>query len=290
MRRGPTKVAALPAGGRYGATVFGVDVPVLRSPMGALPPARLAVKSSSAGVVRIDASTAETLGDLARDQVSSYLVRATEFPGVGWALRVRGAIPERVQRDPRVLALEARLPRRAGSEQDVPLEELLARGSYVAAPLALQPRRDYLTCTRYDADVLPLDNLIVIDDDTTVTLGWLWSQAFWVWSHIVSVEEPGATRLRAYMTFPAPPLGRRNRQRLEIAVDTVLRARSYGLQNSLENLYLEMPRPLLEAHDQLDQVVNEILGLPPNSTDNDLVEHLPSLFVQVHTAKLSLGP
>ena len=84
-------------------------------------------------------------------------------------------------------------------------------------PKVIAETRDYLRVSTYDADVLPLDSLLVIGDETQVTFGWLSSRAFWIWTQVVRRNIPNATTYTAYVNFPAPKLGRKDRNRLEVA-------------------------------------------------------------------------
>ena len=264
--------------------MLGFKVRRRKTPLGHLPDARLGIKAARAGLVLIPEDLADELGQVAPQERSDYLVQVAAFPGSKWAARVQGALPPRVRASSIVASLEARVARSEGSPQDKPLEELLPASPYIAMPARVTRQRDYLSVTNYDADVLPLDNLLVVSEDTTVTMGWLSSQAFWVWTQVVTEHEPGASTFRAYTTFPAPLLSRKERQRLEIAVDTILRARMHALGNDIEELYREMPRALYAAHNELDRVVNELLGLPADVSDERLAQHLVDRFVELLAA------
>lgn len=264
--------------------MLGFHVGRRRTPLGQLPVAQLGIKAARAGLLLIPQDLEDELGRVAPQQRADYLVRVAAFPGFKWAVRVQGSLPPSVHASSVVVALEARVRRSEGSPQDTPLGELLPASPYIAMPVRVSRRRDYLSVTNYDADVLPLDNLLVVSEDTTVTMGWLSSQAFWVWTQVVAEHEPGASTYRAYTTFPAPALSRKERQRLEIAVDTILRARMHALGNDIEELYREMPRALYAAHNELDRVVNELLGLPADVSDEHLAQHLIDRFVELLAA------
>lgn len=155
------------------------------------------------------------------------------------------------------------------------------RPSTVGIGAALQPQpdwvvlrrrlgkgpRDLALVARYDETDLPLDELNVISEDTLIVFGWLASRAFWIWQHTVAVDNPRATTLHAYRTFPAPVLKKKDRESLEEAARIVLLSRSHLMSEGLEALYREMPQQLEWAHTQLDDVVDRLLGIPTGADE-----------------------
>lgn len=127
--------------------------------------------------------------------------------------------------------------------------------------------RDLASVARYDETDLPLDELNVIGEDTLIVFGWLASRAFWIWQQTVASDNPRATTLHAYRTFPAPNLNKKSRETLEDAARTVLLSRSYLMNDSLEALYADIPQQLAWAHDELDQAVDRLLGIPDDADD-----------------------
>ena len=251
-----------------------------RKPLGHLPRAHFGVRPGAVGLAldltdeqlhlaqSLDAPRADFLTQVATDRTTT------------WALRFEGLIPEAVRKS----SLVARFipightPREGqvgGSHLlDKPLTQLMPSGAYIAIPKVIPETRDYLRVSTYDPDVLPLDSLLVIDDDTQVTFGWLSSRAFWLWTQVVRSNIPTATTYTAYVNFPAPKLGRKDRNRLEVAVDTILRARSHLIGDTVEDLYGRMPDQLQWAHSELDSVVEDLLGIPADSDDEAVIRSL----------------
>lgn len=127
--------------------------------------------------------------------------------------------------------------------------------------------RDFAAVARYDETDLPLDELNIIGDDTLMVFGWLASRAFWVWQQAVAADKPRATTLHAYKTFPVPELTKKDREVLEEAARTVLLSRSHLMSEGLEALYESPPEQLLWAHDELDHVVDHLMGIPEDADD-----------------------
>lgn len=251
-----------------------------RKPLGDLPRARLGVRPSAVGLT-LDLTDKQLLEAESIDApASKFLTQVATPRATSWALRFEGLIPEAVRES----SLVARFipightPREGqvgGSDLlDKPLTQLMPSAAYISIPKAIPEDRDYLRVSTYDADVLPLDSLVVIDEDTLVTFGWLSSRAFWLWTQVVRDNVPTATTYTAYVNFPAPRLGRKDRNRLEVAVDTVLRSRSHFLTDTINDLYSRMPEQLKWAHKEVDDVVEDLLGVPTDADDTEVVKRL----------------
>ena len=141
-----------------------------------------------------------------------------------------------------------------GAEQKVP-------PNAITISRLITQTRNYADVARYDATDLPLEALIVINDDTTIVFGWLASRGFWLWQQFVKNAHPRATTARAYNSFPAPELNRTNRERLETAAHTVLTSRAHFLDGALADLYSNTPPQLQWAHNELDVLTDELLGI-----------------------------
>jgi hypothetical protein len=75
--------------------------------------------------------------------------------------------------------------------------------------------------------------------------------------------------LQAYNSFPAPLLGRTEREALVHAVEGVVLTRSYLMEGSLAALYANPPVQLVYAHRELDAVVDRLLGIPAGADDEE---------------------
>lgn len=137
--------------------------------------------------------------------------------------------------------------------------------------------RDYADVARYDATDLPLEALIVINYDTTIVFGWLASRGFWLWQQFVKWNHPRATTARAYNSFPAPELSRTDRERLETAAHTVLTSRAHFLDGTLADLYSNTPPQLQWAHNELDALTDELLGIA-NCDDQSAIAVLANVY------------
>lgn len=128
---------------------------------------------------------------------------------------------------------------------------------------------------RFNPEVIAGNQVWVLDGDSLVTVGIMMSRAYRLWVD-------GSKRLTAgaHDTFPCPELTRDQQVALETCVDQVLRARQYAMDSTLDELYRRMPQPLTDAHDQLEQVVADILGVRADVSDDGLVSRLQALAQQ----------
>ncbi len=255
-----------------------------RKPLGALPRAHIGTRPGAIGLT-LDVTDEEVRqAELIAAPSNEFLTQVATSHGKTWALRFEGFLPEAVRRSSLVarfipIGHTPRDGQVGGSDLlDKPLTQLMPSGAYIAIPKAIPESRDYLTVSTYDADVLPLDSLMTISEDTVVTFGWLSSRAFWLWTQVVRANVPPATTFAAYVNFPAPKLGRKDRDRLEFAVDTVLRSRSHFLTSTVNDLYSRMPEQVEWAHKELDSLVDELLGIPADADDLSAMEHLRSSY------------
>lgn len=127
--------------------------------------------------------------------------------------------------------------------------------------------RDLASVARYDETDLPLEELNYINKDTMVVFGWLASRAFYLWQQSVLQTNPRATTLQAYNSFPVPNLQKKDRASLEEAARAVLLSRSYLMEGSLTDLYVDLPQQLAWAHSELDATVDKLLGIPDTADD-----------------------
>jgi hypothetical protein len=257
-----------------------------RKPLGQLPAAHFGTRAVAAGlIIDVDELVVESAEKVSPSEKHEYLTKIVTSRGIGWGIRVRGALPESV-RDSTFLQ-QLIVPRRSGDAAvseahnrllNRPLSSLLQRGKYLAVPKTISNLRNYLAVSSYDPEILPLDSLLVIDADSGTTFGWLSSKAFWLWTQVVASNAPSATVYMAYNSFPALDLSPKNKAILESAANTVLRSRGHFLQTSLTELYDIPPAQLLWAHQKLDAVVNELFDLAGDASDAEVIDALISRY------------
>jgi hypothetical protein len=151
---------------------------------------------------------------------------------------------------------------------------------YFALPKVLRRGSPVLALGCYNPDIVVNDEVWVVgSSDAQVTAGVLMSRVYRVWVETVGAERRngdltiGVTSV--HNTFPCPVPTRRQRERIEEAVDGVLVARGYA-QRPLDALYGSdgMPRPLARAHAELDAAVDNLFGFRAATSDEEVAREL----------------
>lgn len=73
----------------------------------------------------------------------------------------------------------------------------------------------------------------------------------------------------SHNTFPLPELSRSQVDAIEGAARRILLARAHHMDSTIDELYGrdELPRPLRQAHDDLDAEMADAFGVDPDSSD-----------------------
>ena len=143
--------------------------------------------------------------------------------------------------------------------------------------------KKYLLNQKYFAiEVLP-PNLINSEDafivagDNHLIMGFLMSSLFPIWVRHSSGKDNGVIEFKtAYNTFPFPEFNARQEAKILERVSTVYRARGTSSGKQLSDIYCagDLPDHLEMAHEDLDDAVLEVFGLPPDASIEDISEKL----------------
>jgi hypothetical protein len=166
------------------------------------------------------------------------------------------------------------------------------RGSYLAVPLHSSEERKYVPIAFFDEDTICTNAVSIVPEASLATFGLMSSSAFNVWNKAISGRLESRVRISGgitYNNFPFPALTKEQVTVLEKVALEVLTARKVHQGNSLADLYggISMPKDLKKAHDNLDSLVLGFLGIPPNSTETQVLSSLFSLYVEMQTEQLS---
>jgi len=165
------------------------------------------------------------------------------------------------------------------------------RGSYLAVPLHSSEERKYVPIAFFDEDTICTNAVSIVPEASLATFGLMSSSAFNVWNKAISGRLESRVRISGgitYNNFPFPALTKEQVTVLEKVALEVLTARKVHQGNSLADLYggISMPKDLKKAHDNLDSLVLGFLGIPPNSTETQVLSSLFSLYVEMQTEQL----
>lgn len=205
-----------------------------------------------------------------------------------WCLWLVDATPAEIRQSPelrrRLQAVrEQRLAsRRAATQElaDTPgLFGFIAQpeSDYIAIPRHSSSEREYIPFAYFPPSVVTTDALSLIPDAPKWLFGAISSRPFVVWSHAVSGRLGEGIRISGgitYNNFPFPEFSGDVEEELAAGAQAVLDARTNHSDASLADLYenLAMPVGLRRAHQILDSVMMEALGVDSRASDEDLLE------------------
>ena len=95
-----------------------------------------------------------------------------------------------------------------------------------------------------------------------------------------------------YNNFPVPPLSGPLKEKLTVAALRVLDVREYHCEQTLAELYDpdKMPDDLLEAHAQVDALVDSIYSRKPYETDEQRLSDLFAMYERMTAAEAAKAP
>ena len=153
----------------------------------------------------------------------------------------------------------ARFPhlfRQLGLVSDVP---------FVGIPEVSSERRRYLPVAHFDPEVIISNKVYGAVDPHGIVFAVASSSMFWTWMKTVGgrmKSDPSFSSTITWNNFPMPALTEHQRDALASAGIKIINARAHYPGRSLEDHYapLAMAPELVRAHDQLDTVMDKILG------------------------------
>jgi hypothetical protein len=157
---------------------------------------------------------------------------------------------------------------------------------YLVMPEVSSSGRRYIPGCFFEPEVIAGNKLIVFPNADLWLFGLLHSLMWNSWMSAVSgrlKSDYSFSPSIGYFTFPFPELDDGKRKRLSVAAQDVLDARDFESSASLADLYdpVAMPRTLVEAHDNLDAVVDSLLA--PRKKIRTQADRLGILFERYET-------
>ena len=154
---------------------------------------------------------------------------------------------------------------------------------YIALPRVSSENRQYVPIDYCGSEIVATDALLTIPNGTLSIFAILMSRSFNLWNARVSGRLKSDYRISAeitYNNFPLPKLTDEEREKLTKSGNEILEARKKFNDSSLADLYgaVSMPTELMKAHQANDKNVLKIYGLKPDSSDDDVLANLFSLF------------
>lgn len=154
---------------------------------------------------------------------------------------------------------------------------------YLLVPRVSSEKRKYIPIGYMSKDIIATDAVFTVPNASLYTFGILTSSTHNAWMRTVA----GRLEMRyrysntiVYNNFPWPEVNEKQKEKIEKTAQAVLDARALYPDNSMADLYdeLTMPRELRKAHEANDKAVLEAYGLNKNSSEDEIVAHLFTLY------------
>lgn len=154
--------------------------------------------------------------------------------------------------------------------------------SAIVIPKKLRTKDKYFAIEVLSPDQIDRAEFHGLPSDSMAIVGILASSFFPIWvraisDHTVTIGQESAS---AYNNFPFPDLTKSQSKLLEENVGKVFKARSILSFNKLSDIYngQVLPEHLLMAHEDLDDVLLSIFGLPLEANNDEILEVLVKRF------------
>ena len=150
------------------------------------------------------------------------------------------------------------------------------------------PKKYFRQQNYFAIEVLPpqfidSNELIVLAENNPIILGFLLSSVFPIWVKGVTGKNEGSINFKkTYNTFPFPSFSKKQESELLERVGGVLKARGSASGKLLSEIYCsgQIPEHLEMAHEDLDEIVLDIFGLPAGATNAEILEKLFSEYMR----------
>lgn len=162
--------------------------------------------------------------------------------------------------------------------------------NYVAIPKVSSENRRYIPMDYLPKEIIPGDNLFMLQDATLYHFGILMSNVHMAWMRAVAGRMKSDYRYSTsivYNNFPWPTPTPEQTAAIKKTAQAILDARELYPDSSLADLYDEvlMPKELREAHRANDRAVMRAYGFPIKMTEADCVAALMQRYEQLTAGK-----
>ena len=136
---------------------------------------------------------------------------------------------------------------------------------YVGVPRVFSERRQWATVAYLDASVIAGDKVYTVSDSDGFAFAIISSLMFMAWQKMIGgrlESRPNFSNTVVWNNLPLPRVSAHDRERIAEAGRNLSKARLVTGETSLAAMYEQTPlnEALLEAHESLDQVVDEAFG------------------------------
>ena len=149
--------------------------------------------------------------------------------------------------------------------------------NHLVIPKNFLKKQNYFAIEVLPPNLIDSEDMFVVGGDNHLIMGFLLSSLFPIWVRSVSGRDEGSVDIKkAYNTFPFPDFNAKQEAKILERVSGVYRARGNSSGKQLSDIYCsgDLPDHLEMAHEDLDDAVLEVFGLPPEATNEEIAEKL----------------
>ena len=157
---------------------------------------------------------------------------------------------------------------------------------YVGVPRVFSEHRQWATVAYLDASVIAGDKVYTMSDSDGFAFAIISSLMFMTWQKMIGgrlKSDPNFSNTLVWNNLPLPRVSAHDRERIAEAGRTLSKARLVTGETSLAAIYEQTPlnEALLEAHESLDQVVDEAFGCSNQMTQEEREILLINLYLDM---------
>ena len=154
----------------------------------------------------------------------------------------------------------------------------------IVIPRIYHTKQNYFAIEVLPKDLIDSDEVLVVAGNNPLVLGFLLSSVFPIWVKGISGKAEGKINYKnTYNTFPFPSFSKKQESELIDRMTGVLKARGTVTGKLLSDIYCsgKIPDHLEMAHEDLDEVVLDIFGLPSNASNDEILDKLFSEYMKL---------
>lgn len=156
----------------------------------------------------------------------------------------------------------------------------------IVVPCTSSERRDYIQCGFYSKEYISMNSVQVVYDADPYVFGILSSRMHMLWVKLVSGRLKSDIRysnIISYNTYPVPKISSDVREAISLAALNILEVRESFPTLTIGNMYIpeKMPISLLNAHRELDEIIEKIYSSKPFNSDEERINVLLNLYEQL---------
>lgn len=161
-----------------------------------------------------------------------------------------------------------------------------AKESQIVIPLVSSERREYIPIGFVDKEIIISNKAQIIFDPEPYVFGILCSRMHMVWVRAITGRIRSDYQYTAglcYNSFPFPTIGVTEKENIFNASISIIELREKYSDRNLSSLYdpKKMPKDLLSAHENLDNVVESVYRGQQFYNDDERLEYLFNLYAKM---------